>query len=76
MRQAVNDLVERAREMSAQERSVIALEMLDSLTPPAQIEDELSWQQELQTRIDDLDSGRVKTIPWSQVRKEMDELLD
>lgn len=40
--------------------------------------DELSpeWREELQRRIDDLESGRVQGIPWEEVKAEGRRILD
>lgn len=32
------------------------------------------WDAEIQSRLDELESGRVQGVPWSQVRAEMVEL--
>ena len=32
---------------------------------------EEAWGEEIKRRLDDIDSGRVKTIPWSEVREEL-----
>jgi len=33
------------------------------------------WKTELEKRIEEVDSGKVKCIPYSEVRKEMDRIL-
>ena len=33
------------------------------------VTNEAAWAGEIQRRIDDLDSGRVKTIPWEEARR-------
>lgn len=32
---------------------------------------ELAWQQEIARRLNELDEGNVKTIPWNEVRQRL-----
>ena len=32
-----------------------------------------AWDAEIAKRIEELDSGKVKTIPWAEVRRKMGE---
>ena len=33
------------------------------------VTNESAWSNEIRRRIDDLDSGRVKMVPWEEVRR-------
>jgi putative addiction module component (TIGR02574 family) len=37
---------------------------------------EYAWATELKRRIDEVESGAVKTIPWEQVDRELQQILD
>ena len=45
--------------------------LLLSLEPPADVDVEKSWKEEVDRRIQALDAGKVDTIPWEQVRDEL-----
>ena len=53
------------------------LELADSLYSSLEAAGELQltpeWIAELHRRSDDLESGREATIPWEEIRKEMEE---
>jgi putative addiction module component (TIGR02574 family) len=36
---------------------------------------EAAWNQEIARRIEDLDSGKAKTIPWEEVRSSISSKL-
>jgi putative addiction module component (TIGR02574 family) len=36
---------------------------------------EAAWQEEIARRIEDLRTGRVKTVPWAEVRKKAQAIL-
>jgi putative addiction module component (TIGR02574 family) len=36
---------------------------------------EAAWQEEIASRIADLDSGKAKTIPWEEVRRRISSKL-
>jgi putative addiction module component (TIGR02574 family) len=37
--------------------------------------DASAWNQEIARRIEDLDSGKAKTIPWEEVQKQISSRL-
>jgi putative addiction module component (TIGR02574 family) len=45
-------------------RAALAGHLLDSL-------DESAWSKEIERRIDEIDRGRVKTVPWSVARRQI-----
>ncbi|HEY2909258.1 MAG TPA: addiction module protein [Gemmataceae bacterium] len=61
-------------ELSLEEREDIRV-YLDSLEGEGltQEEWEKSWSEEINSRIADINSGKVQLIPWEDVRREMRE---
>lgn len=68
----VSELLQKALELSTQERGLLAARLIDSLDDePAEEGVEAAWDEEIKRRVDDIRSGRVKTIPGEQVLREM-----
>ena len=69
-----DDLIATAMQLPLTERVAIANAMLSSIDSAAnseatQEEIDAAWETEIGRRIDDIDSGRVKTVPSSEVWK-------
>jgi len=67
-----NELIATAMQLTLPERVAVANAMLDSIEPatdPIVSQDEVdaSWEAEIARRIDEIDSGRVKTVSSSEV---------
>ena len=61
-------VIEAALKLSEQERLEIAERLYESLEgPPGRTEEE--WDQEIERRIQAVDSGETKAIPWEEARK-------
>jgi putative addiction module component (TIGR02574 family) len=73
MTQDATELLKRALALSEDERAELAGSLLESLDgapdDPAAVE--AAWNQEIARRIEDLDSGKVKTVPWEEVRQRL-----
>jgi putative addiction module component (TIGR02574 family) len=70
----VSELLQKALELSTQERGLLAARLIDSLDDePAEEGVEAAWGDEIKHRVDDIRSGRVKTIPGEQVLRELAE---
>jgi putative addiction module component (TIGR02574 family) len=68
----VSELLEKALELSTQERGLLAARLIDSLDDEPEEEGvEAAWGEEIKRRVDDIRSGRVKTIPGEQVLREL-----
>jgi putative addiction module component (TIGR02574 family) len=63
-------ILERALELSAHDRGGLAARLIESLDegPPDEGVEE-AWEAEIQRRLDDLESGKAKTIPWEEVQQ-------
>jgi putative addiction module component (TIGR02574 family) len=72
-------IVSAATQLPEAERVRVIEDLLESLDPtpvddPQEVAD--AWREELARRSDELRTGKVKPIPWSDVRVEGERLLD
>jgi putative addiction module component (TIGR02574 family) len=71
MTQEATELLKKALTLSAEERAQLVDSLLESLDEPR--EDpavvEAAWNDEIRRRIEDLDSGKAKPVPWEEVRR-------
>ena len=58
-------------ELSEEDRAALAGLLIESLEGEPDEDVEAAWAVEIERRVADLDSGRVKTIPWEQVRQRL-----
>jgi putative addiction module component (TIGR02574 family) len=64
-------ILEQALKLSPTERAYMAEQLIASLDEVADIEVEKAWQEEIQKRIQQVESGEVKTIPWEEVQRQL-----
>ena len=68
MTRAVEELYEQASHLPAEDRAELAGRLLESIEEPADEGVEEAWAAEIERRIADYRAGKVKTIPWAEVR--------
>jgi putative addiction module component (TIGR02574 family) len=68
MTRAVQELYEKASELTPNDRAELAGLLLESIEEPAEEGVEEAWAAEIERRMAEYRAGRVKTIPWSEVR--------
>jgi putative addiction module component (TIGR02574 family) len=71
-----SDLLKQALTLSDKERAELASSLIDSLDPTVDPDTELAWQNEIARRLEEVESGRVKTVSWDEVRRKGRALLD
>ena len=71
MKEEVVDLLKKALALPVEARAALAGSLLDTLDETVDEEVEASWQREIASRIQQLDSGKAKTIPWTEIRKRL-----
>jgi len=69
MKQDPDDLLKEALKLPAEARAALAGSLLDSLDQEVDEDAEEAWKLEIDRRLRELDSGSVKTIPWSEARR-------
>jgi len=55
--------------LPSEQRAALAGELIQSLDPQVDENAEAAWSLEIQRRLDRLDSGLAKTVPWAEARR-------
>jgi putative addiction module component (TIGR02574 family) len=71
----VSELLKKALALPAEARAALAGSLLESLDETVDASAEEEWSQEIARRIAELDSGKVKPIPWSEARRQVAAIL-
>ncbi len=74
MTQEANDLLKKALALPDEDRAVLAGVLIDSLDPATESSTEEAWNQEIARRVEELDSGKAKTLPWDEVRRRIEAI--
>jgi len=69
MTSEVSKLLEQALALSVEEQEALADSLISNLGGKVDKGVQAAWDAEIGKRVADLDSGRAKTIPWTEVRK-------
>lgn len=76
MSQEAAELLKKALALPPEARAALAGSLLESLDDePADEGVEAAWSAEIKRRIEELDSGKVKPIPWEEARRQIADLL-
>jgi len=70
-----NELLKKALRLPDRERAELAASLIDSLDATVDEGAEAAWQEEIARRLKDVETGKVKTIPWDEVRQKARILL-
>lgn len=71
MNKSAEKILQEALTMSAQDRAFIAERLITSLDTVMDTDVEIAWQQEIQKRLSEVESGEVTCLPWEEVRKRL-----
>lgn len=71
MADELKSLLEKALRLSPEARAALAGSLLDSLDQETDSDVEAAWSSEIANRIAELDSGKVQSVPWSEVRRSL-----
>jgi len=72
----VSELLKKALALPAEARAALAGSLLDSLDEAVDMSAEEEWSQEIARRIEELDSGKVKPVPWAEARRQVSAILN
>lgn len=75
-RMEAGELLKHALTLTDKDRAELASHLIDSLDPTVEPDAELAWQEEIARRLEDVESGRVNTIPWDEVQRKGRALLN
>ena len=67
------ELYEKAMSLDPEERAELIGLLLESLDIGEDDDVEPAWLEEIEKRMEALDSGAVETVPWSEVRSRVFE---
>ena len=71
----VSDLLKKALALPPEARAALAGSLLESLDDTVDERAEEEWSKEIGRRIAELDSGKVKPIPWAEARRQISAIL-
>ncbi|MGA7219157.1 MAG: addiction module protein [Candidatus Sulfotelmatobacter sp.] len=70
-----SELLKQDLTLCEKERAELASSLINSLDPTTDAGIEQTWQEEIARRLEEVESGRVNTIPWEEVRRKGRALL-
>jgi putative addiction module component (TIGR02574 family) len=76
MTQEVTELLKKALALPPEARAALAGSLLESLDDIVDGSAEEEWNKEIARRIQELDSGKVKPIPWAEARRQVSAILN
>jgi putative addiction module component (TIGR02574 family) len=72
MTQEVSEILKKALALPPEARAAIAGSLLERLNDaPADEGVEAAWSEEIKRRIEEIDSGKVRMIPYEEVRRRL-----
>ena len=60
-----------ALRLPVEARAALASRLIESLDDSVDEDAEAAWGEEIAQRIQDLDKGKVKAVPWSSARRQI-----
>ena len=75
MTQEAAELLKKALTLPDEERAALAGSLIESLDHAADESAEAAWNQEIARRIENLDSGKAKVVPWEDIRSWISDRL-
>jgi len=72
----VSELLKKALALPPEARAALAGSLLESLDDTVDPSAEEEWGREIARRIEELDSGKVKPVPWAEARRQISTLLN
>ena len=76
MTRELSELLEKALALPVEARAALANSLLESLDETVDAGVEEAWKEEIGRRLAELDSGKVKPIPWAEARRQIESILN
>jgi putative addiction module component (TIGR02574 family) len=76
MNRDVSELLEKALSLPPEARAALAGSLLESPDDHVDATAEEEWNREIALRIQELDSGKVKPMPWAEARRQLSAILN
>ena len=64
-------LLKAVLKLSARERAAVAQSLIHSLDEGTTLVADVEWAREIARRVEDVESGKTKLLPWSKVREKL-----
>ena len=64
-------VLDEALKLTTNERAEVAEQLIASLDEASDTDVEQAWQEEVQRRLQQIERGEVKTIPWEVVQRRL-----
>ena len=74
MDETPQNILELALRLPDSDRAALAATLISSLDTEVDSDAEEKWNAEIQRRITDIDNGTVELIPFSELRKKIDQI--
>ena len=71
MKQEADKVFASALRLPPQARAALAGRLIESLEKEVDEDAEVLWSAEIARRVKDLETGKVKSIPWPEVRRQI-----
>lgn len=71
-----SEILKKALALPDHERAELAGDLIDSLDTTVDEDTEAAWQEEIARRLREVESGKVRTVPWDEVRRKGRALLN
>jgi putative addiction module component (TIGR02574 family) len=75
MNEEISELLKRALALPPAARAALAGSLFESLDETVDEGAEAEWQKEIARRMQELDSGRVKSLAWAEARQQIAAIL-
>ena len=62
-------LLKEALDLPLEARAALAGSLIESLDEAIDEDAEAAWQAEISKRLNEIDSGKVKLVPWAEARR-------
>ena len=72
----ISELLKKALALPPEARAALAGSLLDSLDDTVDSSAEEEWGREIARRIEELDSGKAKPVPWAEARRQISAILN
>jgi putative addiction module component (TIGR02574 family) len=72
----VSELLKKALALPPEARAALAGSLLESLDDTVDSSAEEEWGREIARRIEELDSGKAKPVPWAEARRQISAILN
>ena len=71
MNPTVDELVAQAERLSADDRELLLARLRQTLAAPMAADIETAWIEEVERRLDAIDRGEMRSIPWDEAKKRL-----